>query len=403
MAVPISSQAPRRNHTGRDRRRKAPAAAAAPGSPRLWLELDDGTSIPVRGRGVIGREPAATGESEVEHLVTLADQAHSVSRTHLEFDVDTSGLWVRDLGSTNGSAVAVDGQRIPLEPGRPVTTPPGTTIYLAGRPIRVRARNGRAVIGAATVSWGMATRTGPRHQQNEDSFCALAPAFVVADGMGGHAAGEYASREAVNALDALAGDAHVRPESVMDCLADARRNIGRIPTDGGPAPGTTLSGVIVTHDENEVPSWMVVNVGDSRTYRLTTDGFSQLTVDHTVAQQLMERDPVRFAAARSWQYGNRLTRAVVADTDHQPDICLLPMNLGDRILVCSDGLTGEVDDRAIAAILQGVPDAVAAAEALVNAANRGGLRDDTTALVIDAVAVDADRASSASGWIRAVG
>ena len=361
-----------------------------PHQVQWWLDLDDGTSIAVRGRGLIGRDPAAGGGPPVAHLVTLADQTHSVSRTHLEFGVDNSGLWVRDLGSTNGSAIAVDGQQTPLEPGRPVSAPPGSTISVAGRPIRARAMNGRAVIGSATLDWGVATRIGATHRHNEDAYGTQAPAFVVADGIGGHAFGELASREAVDALSALGGNAHTNLALLMDCLADARARIGRLPTEGGPPPGTTLSGVIVTHAENEAPCWMVVNVGDSRTYRLIPDGLQQLTTDHCIAQALINRDAARFAAARSWRYGNALTRAIVADTDHRPDISLLPMRRGDRILACSDGLTRELDDRSIAGVLRALSDPLAAADVLVNAAGHAGAHDDVTALVIDAVAIASD-------------
>lgn len=380
---------------------RAPARRLNPRRPQLWLDLDDGTSIAVRGRGVVGREPEV--ETQAAHVVTLADKKQAVSRTHLEFDVDTSGLWVRDLGSTNGTAITVEGQRTSLEPGQAVPAPPGATIDLAGRQLHVRAMDGRAVIGSATVDWGVATHIGPKHRQNEDSYAAQAPVFMVADGMGGHAAGDVASQETIDALVPLAGDTHARPESLAACLADARARIGAIPTDGGPPPGATLSGVIVTHDEHDVPSWMVVNIGDSRTYRLTADGLAQLTVDHNVAEQLISRDSVRFASARSWRYGSRLTKAVVAATDHEPDISLLPVNVGDRVLTCSDGLTDVLDNRSIGALLGGIADPLAAAQALVNAAVRAGVRDDVTALVVDAVALASDRESSRPARVRAVG
>jgi len=243
-------------------------AAAGPGQYRL--EFDDGTEVVVRGSGLIGRAPAA--DSDVEHLIQLVDDGLSVSRTHLEFGVGDSGLWIRDCGSTNGSHIDVGGQRTPVGAALPVAAPPGCVIHLGARRVRVRTTSGRAVIGAATVDWGVATRRGAARRQNQDAYSAEAPVFVVADGMGGHAAGDVASREMVDALRTLRGDLQVSREMFAAAVADARAQLGRIPAGDGPPPGTTLSGVIVTQSDDDEPHWMVVNVGDSRTHRMMPAG-----------------------------------------------------------------------------------------------------------------------------------
>jgi serine/threonine protein phosphatase PrpC len=353
---------------------------------RYRLEFDDGTSVAVRGRGFIGRDPGAGADTDVEHLIRLVDDTLSVSRTHLEFGVDESGLWFRDCASTNGSEIEIDGHRSPLEGTVPVTAPPGCTVHLGARHVRVETTSGRTVIGRATLDWGVATHIGSARQHNQDDYCSAAPVFVVADGMGGHAAGDVASRQMVESLLAVAGHTCVTPEMFMACLADARARLGRIAVSGGPPPGTTVSGVIVTQRDDDDPCWMVVNVGDSRTYRLDADRLRQLTVDHSVVQELIDAGAVTPSEARSFPIGNLLTRAVLAGIDHPPDVWLLPIRPRDRILVCSDGLIRELDDRRIAGVLRAVADPQEAAGELVSIAVAAGCRDDVTALVIDAVA-----------------
>ncbi|MBV8347470.1 MAG: protein phosphatase 2C domain-containing protein [Mycolicibacterium sp.] len=310
-----------------------------------------------------------------------------MSRTHLEFGIGASGLWIQDCASTNGSHLEVDGQRHTLESAVPVTAPPGCLIHLGERRIRVRATSGRAVVGSATVDWGVATHVGATRRQNEDSYCAAPPVFVVADGMGGHTAGDLASRAVVDSLLALSGDEQVTTEMLTACLADARARLDQIPASGGRPPGSTVSGVIVTQNDDDEPHWMVVNVGDSRTYRLDADGFRQLTVDHSVVQELIDAGAVTDAEARSLPMRNILTRAVLAGIDHPADVWLRPIGPGDRVLVCSDGLTRELDDPGIARILRAAVDPLAAADQLVNSAADAGCEDDATALVVDAVAI----------------
>jgi protein phosphatase len=366
-----------------------PGAASTPEHvpAQFLLEFDDGSSVFVRGRGLIGREPAPAAGAEIDQLVRLVDQTASMSRTHLAFGVGESGLWVQDCGSTNGSRIEIDGHSYPLERQRPVTAPPGCTVHMGVRQVRVRTIIGGAVIGRAMVDWGVATHVGATRKKNQDAHGTQPPVFVVADGMGGHDAGDIASREVVDSLRGLTGNTHVTREMLMSCLAHARARIGQIRAAEQRPPGTTLSGVIVTHDDGGTPCWMVVNVGDSRTYHLASDGFRQISVDHSVAQELVDAGLVTTSAARFVPFGNRLTRAVVAGTNYLPDVRLLPMRPGDRILVCSDGLTRTLDDATLAGALRANVDPRAAAHELVDAVVEAGGRDDVTALVIDAVAV----------------
>ena len=387
------------------RRRRAPVRAqntTAPGvlrrpSPpqraRFGLEFDDGSFLVARGRGLIGREPIARAGEQASHLVKLTDPTCSVSRTHLEFGVGNAGLWVRDRHSTNGSEIEFNGHRIVLEPGRPVPVRPRSTIHLGARRIRVRTVDCRALIDGVAVEWGAATRVAPKHERNQDTFGACPPVFVVADGIGTHTAGNVASREAVQALMALAARGPVTADMFDIALADARARIARIPVPAGNRPpGTTISGVIVTESDG-MPCWMVINLGDSRTYRLDAGGLHQLTVDHSVAQKLVDAGVIA-EPARAQKLRKLLTRAVFGDTNHSPDVSRLPIQVRDRILVCSDGLSSAVDDSILRQVLETVRDPQAAADALVQAATDAGSRDDVTVVVVDAVGirppVDAD-------------
>jgi serine/threonine protein phosphatase PrpC len=368
-----------------------PRIGALPGRPRpaqFRLEFDDGTSVAVGGRGLIGRDPAAAAGAGVEHLVRVVDETLSMSRTHLEFSIDECGMWIRDMFSTNGSATDHDGDRTALEPGTRVRAPAGCTIHLGACRVRVRTVSGRAVVGPATLDWGVATHVGAARLKNQDAYCTESPVFVVADGMGGHSDGDLASREVVESLATLHGCLEVTRDLLMGCLAAARERIGRILVHGGGAPGTTLSGVIVSRADDG-PCWMVVNVGDSRTYRLDSDEFRQVSTDHSVAQELIDAGVVTSSAAATVRYGNCLTRAILAGIDQRPDVWRLPMMIGDRILVCSDGLTRMLDDATIAGVLRAVREPLAAADELVSTVVDAGGHDDVTALVVDAVAVRA--------------
>ena len=131
----------------------------------------------------------------------------------------------------------------------------------------------------------------------------------------------------------------------------------------------------------------MVNIGDSRTYRLDSDAFRQLTIDHTVVQELTDAGAIAPSAGASYPARNLLTRALLGATEHPADVSELAMRVGDRILVCSDGLTRELDDGRIADVLRTTPDPHVAAQSLIRAAIGGGGHDDLTALVVDVLSI----------------
>lgn len=236
------------------------------------------------------------------------------------------------------------------------------------------------------VTHGAATHTGLRRTLNEDSFIAQTPLFLVADGMGGHAAGDVASTAVVESFRPLAGRTALTLDDVRFALARARTTVDGLGVDGVSRAGTTLTGVAVASVDG-IGYWMVVNVGDSRTYRLTRAGLERLTIDHSVVQELIDAGEIDESEANEDRRRNIITRAIGAGSSGEPDYWMVPAELGDRILVCSDGLSSEVPDLLIREILRTYTDPQRAAEQLIARALAQGGRDNITAIVVDAVHV----------------
>lgn len=238
-----------------------------------------------------------------------------------------------------------------------------------------------------TTIWGAASHQGRRRSLNEDGYLATGRVFFVADGMGGHEAGEVASSEALAALSGLADIEQVEPALVEAFLEAAQQRVRAIETESGNAPGTTLTGVLVDERE-DVPYWLFVNVGDSRTYILSNGVLSQVSVDHSEVQELVDAGTITMEEARRHPRRNVITRALGAQQDVRADFRYIPVTLHDRVLICSDGLTGELTDEQITTILLEQPDPERAAGHLVNAAIQAGGRDNITVVVVDVTGVD---------------
>jgi protein phosphatase len=237
-----------------------------------------------------------------------------------------------------------------------------------------------------TLAFGAATDPGLRRRINEDSYLAAAPLFLVADGMGGHNAGEIASATVIHEFAALVGRESLAIDDVHTAVATARRRVAALPAGGGAGAGTTLAGVVVADVDGE-GYWLAVNLGDSRTYRLSEGRLEQVSVDHSVVQELVDSGELAADAAQRDARRNVITRAIGAGSDADPDYWLIPAEDGDRILVCSDGLSGELEKDAIHGILLAEPDPQAAATRLVHEAMVRGGRDNITAIVVDALSV----------------
>lgn len=237
--------------------------------------------------------------------------------------------------------------------------------------------------GADSVSIDAAARTdvGMRRKINEDAVLAHWPVYLVADGMGGHEAGDVASAAAIAAF------APLTERTALPTLADvaqtldaARAAVARVAQGRDRGAGCTLSGaVLVTHDGR--PHWYVLNVGDSRVYQYRGTALAQITSDHSLRAEIAAAGDSA-GAARAPR--NVITRALGSDDDRH-DAWLLPVATGMRLLICSDGLTNELSDAELRALLMVGGRAEAVADELVRRACEQGGRDNVSAVVVDTV------------------
>ena len=244
------------------------------------------------------------------------------------------------------------------------------------------------------------TDVGMIRSGNEDNYAVNATAdrglFIVADGMGGHAAGEVASEMAVQIVELeLQGAAtdlenQGSAEKVSAALRKANRNIhDRTMTEvDKQGMGTTASVLLVSPT-----GYLIGQVGDSRVYLLRDGALHQLTKDHSYVQEQVDAGFLTPEQARYHPYSNVITRCVGASPDVQPDIYRGEVRVGDLFLVASDGLTGMVDDRRLQALLMSRTEPERKVHLLIAEANgRGGL-DNITAIVVQ-VAPDEDNSSA---------
>ena len=238
--------------------------------------------------------------------------------------------------------------------------------------------------GEIRVAWAAVTDVGRRRAANEDSFIAAPPIFAVADGMGGHLAGDRASAAVVTRLAEIRTSDFIEPESVERALEKATADIDVISDGSELGVGTTVTGAVLTLIDGQ-PYFAIFNIGDSRVYRFERNELVQVTVDHSLVQQLVESGLITRAQAHNHPEGNVITRAVGFQSQPTPDYWLLPVKAGLRLLICSDGLTGEVDDERLRLHLAAGLSATETASALVDAALSEGGRDNVTVLVVDVV------------------
>ncbi len=235
------------------------------------------------------------------------------------------------------------------------------------------------------LSWFALTDVGRRREVNQDSYVTAPPVFAIADGMGGHSAGEIASAAVVRRLAELGGRDSVTEADIDETLSDAVDDIELDAGDTELGAGTTVSGLVLGTDAE--PTWRVFNIGDSRVYQYFKGALSQITVDHSVVQHLIDTGAITEDEAEVHPHANVITRAVGFNEAPVPDYTSLALIPGQRILVCSDGLTKELTDIGIQHFLATETTAEAAAEALVHHALENAGRDNVTVIVIDVHAV----------------
>jgi len=240
-----------------------------------------------------------------------------------------------------------------------------------------------------TLSWAAVTDVGRKRAVNEDSFVAQSPLFAVADGMGGHSAGDLASTAVVTRLAEVIEADFIDPDVVEHALVTAARDIDRVSGRSALGTGTTVTGAALTLVGAD-PYWAVFNIGDSRVYQLRGRTFEQITVDHSVVQELVDSGAITKEQAEQHPDSNVITRAIGFNEVPAPDLWMIPVTEGLRLMVCSDGLTKELSDEDIRLHLADGKPSKETARGLVDAALGRGGRDNVTVLVIDVVSTTGD-------------
>ncbi|MGO2658828.1 PP2C family protein-serine/threonine phosphatase [Mycetocola reblochoni] len=238
----------------------------------------------------------------------------------------------------------------------------------------------------AELSWAAATDTGRRREVNQDAFLASYPLFVVADGMGGHEAGDIASAAVVRRLsEAVQNPRPVDRDAVTDALDQAVEDMELEIGQSDVGTGTTVTGILA--DTSPVQpagvSWTVFNVGDSRVYRLVGEELSQMTLDHSVVQELLSIGAITPEEAEHHPHSNVITRAVGFSGESVPDYSDAVPERASRWLICSDGLTKELTDYGLRHFLLAAESPEQAVVALMGAALENGGRDNVSVVVLD--------------------
>lgn len=247
----------------------------------------------------------------------------------------------------------------------------------------VEGRAGADVVqgASATLAWGSRSDVGLVRGHNEDSFLVRAPLFAVCDGMGGHAAGEVASSIAVSTI---AEKAPAGADDVLMGVAVEAANtavmLGAEQGVGKPGMGCTASCCLI-----EEGKMAIAHVGDSRIYLLRHGSLVRVTHDHSYVEELVDSGQITADEARTHPSRSIITRALGSDPDMYADHFSLEVSNGDRVILCSDGLSSMIADSEIEALAVSSATPQQAADNLVAAALTAGGLDNVTVVVVDVV------------------
>ena len=238
-----------------------------------------------------------------------------------------------------------------------------------------------------TITYGAVTHVGQVRTGNEDSLLADNNVFMVADGMGGHNAGEVASLMAVEHLREAASGI-IAETDLVQALVHANEVIyaESMTNHLHHGMGTTLAAMVVLDNNNIV----VAHVGDSRVYMWHEKALTRLSKDHSYVQELVDEGIVSIEEARTHPRRNIVTRALGIDAEVDVEANTFPVTVGAWYVLCSDGLVDEISDADIAKVLERCTTPHEASQALVDAANAAGGRDNITVIVVSTAAPHAE-------------
>jgi serine/threonine protein phosphatase PrpC len=226
---------------------------------------------------------------------------------------------------------------------------------------------------------GSMTDKGRIREQNEDAYGFRENIFVVADGMGGHQAGEIASAIAVETILAANFTTAIETE-LYQAIQKANDSI-LAAVDQNPeldGMGTTVAVLVV-----RMAMVYLAHVGDSRIYHYSKQRLVQLTQDHSLVAELVKNGEISASEAKHHPQRNILTQALGSKGEIRSEFQTIACSLGDKFLICSDGLSGIVDEATIAAVLQLDLEPQLLAEKLVNLANEQGGNDNITVIIVE--------------------
>jgi protein phosphatase len=232
--------------------------------------------------------------------------------------------------------------------------------------------------------YAAATDTGLVRQTNQDALYADGSLAIIADGMGGHAAGEVAAAISIDLIRSQFQQ-HPTVEGFIEAIQEA--NVAVV-TDAKENPehfgmGTTIIAVGLTYDINGVVSPTLVHVGDSRAYQLRDGALRQLSEDHSVAEEWVRMGRLTPEEAAVHPRRHQLTRGVGVEDTISIDVTSIHANAGDRILLCSDGLSNELDADTLARLASAPTGLEFAVESLVSAAKVAGGHDNISVILLE--------------------
>lgn len=240
----------------------------------------------------------------------------------------------------------------------------------------MRGKHAKGVVS----SYGSRTDVGLVREHNEDSLAVNPPLYAVADGMGGHAAGEVASEIAIQTLVANAPETPDGDDLARAVVAANHAIIRAVHEGiGRKGMGTTMTAAMLSGKR-----LVIAQVGDSRAYLLHEGSLQRITRDHSLMADLIDSGQITPEEAKTHPQRSVITRALGSDPSTLPDIYEMNVSAGDRLLLCSDGLSGMVDDPLLESTLARIKDPQRCAAALVNEAITAGGHDNVTAIVVDA-------------------
>jgi PPM family protein phosphatase len=253
-------------------------------------------------------------------------------------------------------------------------------------------------VSRVELHYGTATDVGRVREVNEDSLLAAPPVFVVADGMGGHDGGDVASRIVVEEFARLSEtgfDPRRGWEAVAATLAACHDRIIAYADDQSRRTGRdfqagTTAVVALLVEDSEGAKWLVANLGDSRIYRYADGELHQVSVDHSLVQELVDDGVISREEMSSHPARHVVTRALGGPDRAEADYFLLPLPQAERLVLCSDGVTEMIDDATVAAVVGDAADPRDAADRLVAEAVNAGGHDNATAVVVDVVGLEGE-------------